>query len=326
MSEEQERNKGGRGNFFAVGKPQWATACECGLNAAVAYLVLARGTGRDNATTSWSAEAVYQHSGISWRRAKEAIGNLFDHGIGECIQGGSRPKYKLSKPDQMDELIWLPNELVTGAAGEVPPVTRVRQAQEPEALQLLVELYGEHELTGDGGLPRSLIHEVYERSKIADWKQYTVWGFNSPEHRTCTFSGPLSRFLGRKKGTVWEHIKLLESLGLLETVLYLAESDSQEAELIHPITGDEHANNVASAAEMFASELPGGFSYEAENYDFVLPVARHFTRAALVGVSRLRYRPKTSRTAAWYGQHVEVCRQFSELYGKATGGNLTQVA
>jgi hypothetical protein len=37
-----------RGGFFAVDRRAWARACGLGMNAAVAYLVLARGTGGDN--------------------------------------------------------------------------------------------------------------------------------------------------------------------------------------------------------------------------------------------------------------------------------------
>jgi hypothetical protein len=64
------------GDFFAIGKPQWAIACELGLNPAVAFLTLGRGTGRDNRSTAWSAEAVSKYSGMTWRRAKEAIHDL----------------------------------------------------------------------------------------------------------------------------------------------------------------------------------------------------------------------------------------------------------
>jgi hypothetical protein len=34
----------GQGDFFAVDRRTWARACDLGLNPAVAYLVLARGT------------------------------------------------------------------------------------------------------------------------------------------------------------------------------------------------------------------------------------------------------------------------------------------
>ena len=37
--------KDGRGDFFAVGARSWQVLCSLGLNEAVAYLILARGSG-----------------------------------------------------------------------------------------------------------------------------------------------------------------------------------------------------------------------------------------------------------------------------------------
>ena len=39
--------------FFAVDRRTWARVCGLGLNRAVAYLVLARGTGKSNQETAW---------------------------------------------------------------------------------------------------------------------------------------------------------------------------------------------------------------------------------------------------------------------------------
>lgn len=59
----------GRGDFFAVDRRAWAMAFDKGgVNAALAYLVMARGAGGDNRTTSWSAEAVNQRTHLSARQ------------------------------------------------------------------------------------------------------------------------------------------------------------------------------------------------------------------------------------------------------------------
>src|SRR5215204_5721268 len=52
------------------------------------------------------------------------------------------------------DLIWLPNELVTGAVGEESPVERVRQTQDPMSLRLLVDMYYAQNLCEDGGVSR----------------------------------------------------------------------------------------------------------------------------------------------------------------------------
>lgn len=146
-----------KGKFFAVGKPQWQIACGLGLRPAVALIVMACGSGHDNATTTWSRKAIEDHTGMTWRRAHDAQAALIDAGILTVLKGGARPVHKLRHPECGEGLIWLPTELVTGAGDETPPVARLRQAGDLDLLQLLVELYFEQELVGDGGLPRSMV-------------------------------------------------------------------------------------------------------------------------------------------------------------------------
>src|SRR3954470_23840851 len=68
----------GRGEFFAVDRRAWAKACSVGLNAAITYLVLARGSGGDNRTTAWSTNAVEQRTAMGRHRAKAALKALVD--------------------------------------------------------------------------------------------------------------------------------------------------------------------------------------------------------------------------------------------------------
>jgi hypothetical protein len=53
--------------------------------------------------------------------------------------------------------IWLPNTLIDGAAGEVPPIELIRQTRSLPALRLLVELYAAQFLPNFGGVPRELL-------------------------------------------------------------------------------------------------------------------------------------------------------------------------
>lgn len=317
-----------KGDFFAIGKQQWSAVCGMSLNHAVCFLVLARGTGRDNATTRWSAEAVFKHTGMAWRRASHAIKELDGTDlISSATMKGKRPTRKLALPKDkdMEQMLWLPNALVTGAASEVPPIARIRQAQNLEHLQAFVELYGAHDLAGDGGLPRSLIRKPYDvREHICDLGQFVVYGFRSSDGmRYCYTKGALERFHGRK-GTpndAWAFLGALEKMGLLERVDYLAEGDSPDAELIHALTGDEAAEAAKDAAALLAEELPGGFRYEVENYDYALPVLKHLSGAAVVGVYRLTYRPHTRATAGWYARHIEACTAAESCYRALAQGD-----
>jgi hypothetical protein len=204
----------------------------------------------------------------------------------------------------------------------------LRQTQNLEYLQAFIELYGLQDLAGDGGLPRALIYKPYDvKKKICDRGQFTVYGFGSSEHmRYLNTVGPLSRFKGRakKEGSAWDFVGLLENMGLIEVIDYLAESDSPDAELIHALTGDDLALEVRDAAAAMADEMPGGYKYEVENYDYALPVLKHMERAAVMGVFRLVYRPHTARTAAWYANHQNNCRRFANCYHALAQGDFQQ--
>lgn len=317
--------------FFAIGKPQWAESCKLGLNPAVAYLVLACGSGRDNVTTAWSAEAVRKHTGMGWQRAKVALAEIDAKQsiVASVIRKGGNPTRKLVIPKDAEQLLWLPNALVIGVGNEMPPVAKLRQSQNLEHLQTFIELYGLHDLAGDGGLPRSLVRTPFKREQICTQGQFVVHGFDRDKARTCWAQGPLARFDKRKDGkesASWACLAALENMGLLQTVDYLAESDSPDAELLHALTGDDDAEKVRDAASFLASTLPGGYKYEAEKFDYVLPVLRHIGSPAVVGVSRLTYRPHTKLTGAWYGQHREACASYTARYEALAGGDFQQAA
>jgi hypothetical protein len=98
MTEEPDnvvplRENDGRGEFFAIDRRAWATACALGINEAVAYLVLAPGTGGDNRTTWWSVNAIETYTNISRARAQKAVQALVTAGLVRKDKGGSRPRY-----------------------------------------------------------------------------------------------------------------------------------------------------------------------------------------------------------------------------------------
>ncbi len=309
----------GQGEFFAVGRPQWQAACGLGLNPAIALLVMARGSGRDNATTSWSSNAVETYTGLAWTRGREAVRQLAEAGIVKVIQAGARPRYKIDVPESIEDLIWLPNELVTGAGKEPPPVRRLRQRRDADLVRLLVELYGEQELAGDGGLPRSLVHAVYSRERICGWGPFTVYGFER-NNATAYNSGPLARYGKGKDSTVWEPLNELVSMGLLQRVRCVAESGEPDAELIVALSGDGLAERVSDAAYTLAERLPDGFREAAEAFEFTFPVPPDYPDGVMVDVYRLHYRPRTTRTATWYAKHASACESYLHTLAQLAEG------
>ena len=227
--------------FFSIDRGAFRCAAIGGLNSAVAYLVMARGTGPDNRTTQWSVNAIEKYTGISRPNAKKAVADLLDRGIWKKTREGNHPMYEAvpgneipggpfmaveraaiaairrgeAVPDEskaavealkargiilernaggrkqalleLDEAaitalveplsIWLPNALVDGAAGEVPPIELIRQTRSLLALRLLVELYEVQFLPIFGGMPREMLRGEFERLKIGERGPFVVWGF-----------------------------------------------------------------------------------------------------------------------------------------------------
>jgi hypothetical protein len=105
---------------------------------------------------------------------------LAGKGLARELKGGrfepiAHDAVKAAEPDW----IWLPNTIVTSAAGETAPVQLLRQAQNPSALRLFVDLYHSHGLAEDGGVHWRKIRESYTRHKVGERGHFLVWGFQA---------------------------------------------------------------------------------------------------------------------------------------------------
>jgi hypothetical protein len=99
--------------FFAIDARIWAKATALGMNEAVAYLVLACGTGHSNKATSWSTNVVMRYAGVGWARAKPAIVKLVEGGFIHRAESFTEtyPRYELASY----------RELVDHGAAKNPP-------------------------------------------------------------------------------------------------------------------------------------------------------------------------------------------------------------
>jgi hypothetical protein len=102
--------------FFAVDRRAWARVCALGLNHAVAYLVVACGTGGDNRTTKWSDQAIRKYAGLSRGRTDKAMAELKASDLVREDQGGTRPRYYI-----------MPAHEVPGCEGHLPALSGVEQ-------------------------------------------------------------------------------------------------------------------------------------------------------------------------------------------------------
>lgn len=290
--------------FFAIGLAEWRQACEIGLNPAVAFLVLACGTGRDNQTTAWSANAVQEYGGIRWERAKPAIEQLMSAGLVSLADTSTkaRPRYKLKISD---DRIWLPKNVVMPIAGEEPVVHRLRQVQDVMVLRMFVELYHAQNLASDGGVSRSVFYRKYDKTVCRDVGNLVYLGFD--DARTWVhWTTPITQVHQAKAGTeqqspIFARIKTLTEMGLIQEATYLFESASSEAEILFPVNGPEPEERSihATAYEVVEANLQGG-SALLDQHDYVMPVYRHQQSAELYGIFRMRFRAQTANTGAWY--------------------------
>lgn len=313
-----------KGNFFAIGSREFDQACKLGMNQAVAFLVMARGTGRDNSTTSWSALSVFNHSGISRRRAQAAIESICSSGLAEIIQTGKNPRYKLRKPEDEKTLLWLPNELITGAGNEIPPITKLRESGELHFLQKFIQLYGQQDLDSDGGISRHIAKRTYSREKICDTGRFVLYAFNAENHATASSIGPFDGYHKKEdengnKGP-WIVLTPLREMGLIEQVTYMVESSEDESELIYPINGETDA--ALDRLVDWLSETGGhGYSLEAQSADKIGIAPKHIKKATMVDCFRLKYRPKTGKTSRWWALEKEQERAICTIIDDITGAS-----
>lgn len=330
----RQRKADGRGHFFAVDARTWGHVCAQGMAPACAYLVLARFSGGDNATTKASVQAIEKHTAISRRHARAALDALV---VAKAIEQSTTPRgfplYKLrtwrevsSKPvaeSDAPQWVWLPNELVTGTtAGEVPPVERVRQTGDVGVLRLLVDLYNAHDLAGDGGIAANMLWWPYTRTHIATVGLCAAWAFTSESNRYTSTSSPhvdphVTSELVHRRGQMperkrnytafWDRFAVLERLGLLHW--YANVYDNPEGgEVVYPLGAKdiEHTPEISMEERLYAAAYDAA-QVVAERAGIELPdadtyavVPAHMTNVGVRAVTRLRYRPKTRTTARWF--------------------------
>ena len=352
MSEVLNQEAAAKGGFFAVDSRIWPKVCELGMNEPVAYLVQARGTGRDNRTTTWSVDSIERYTGISRHRAAAAVKRIQDAGLTRLLRGGTKPKYELVSfselpgadpratlscheemavdrvqrglalsrnhrdqarraankgwlierdgefaiapaPEINPDLIWLPNELVDGAAGETPPLELVRQTQHAMTLRLFIDMYHAQNLREDGGVSRRFM-----------WKKYALFG------RTAQLS----------------------DISLIEWVPHLVESAEESGEIIHPLCmgGSESIEDRLGRAAHEAGRAlvtEGQYEWAIENgIHQLVPVPRHISNVQMIGIARLRYRPHTRMTAAWWADLNANAEKHLARYAEIAARQNTRIA
>jgi hypothetical protein len=177
-----------------------------------------------------------------------------------------------------------------------------------------------------------LLRREFDRLRVGERGPFVVWGFKmkglraSYELARPFFTG---KIITRDDGTrldegwdssVYPAVEILEGLGLIEPVGMLLDGDDTEAEIIHPygIKGGEPAERelARTAHEAAVSMVTDAQLGRAEVQEFwsLIPVQKHIAKVTLVEIFRLKYRPHTTATAAWYAQMKENTAEWLARY------------
>jgi hypothetical protein len=125
----------GLGHLFIIDERVWAKVTSIGMSAAVAYLVLACGTGRDNKATPWSIKAVKKYAGMGWARAKPAIDELIAGGFIRLAESHtvSHPRYELATLARLVEFQTAENSQSPLGFDERRVFTNLQEGRQPES-------------------------------------------------------------------------------------------------------------------------------------------------------------------------------------------------
>jgi hypothetical protein len=96
-------------------------------------------------------------------------------------------------------------------------------------------------------------------------------------------------------------MRTLRELGVLEYSVCLFESKESEAEILFPVDGPTADEKSVHECALEAGERVL-LDWQINNcgHEYLIPVLRHQSKAELVGIYRLRHRPQTRMTGAWW--------------------------
>jgi hypothetical protein len=309
------------GNFFAVDRTAFHYVSG-EVDPALAYLVLARGTLVDNCTTTWGAKAVANYVGMRWYTANLSISRLQELGAVARIDGDTRARFSLVPMCGEDELEWifLPNEIVTGAAGEPTPLALIREMQDPLLLRLFVDLYDAQNLPERGGIDWRVVRGLYRKKKLAEVREFTIWSFES-EGMETTAEHPITavhRISGKKPyRDFFARLAALRRLGLVHDVAHLIRGD----EIFHVFGDSPDIENELRQLTSYATyEMLTGTGFEYRDVLTFPAYTKTGGNIELIDVARLRYLPHTEMTAAWRHNLERQIETFGPLYHRLISG------
>ena len=278
------------------------------LSDLLALVVLASGTAKDHASTSWSAQAVAKALGIRKQSAADAIERLRRAGrLISLVPEGKRPSarswnYKLTVSPDRTRRVWLPNTLVDGATEETPPLRLLMQGGDIKPALLLLRCYRHLDMLGCGGVDHDLIRSTWKPLRAIErhdgWTLYAT----SEENRMIAGDGLFDGSYRRRDEARWDGLLGLFHIGLLTWVDH-ARTDGPDGVNLGPIvgeTGSDGERGIGSAqadrAFQFATDLRCGIA----GGERLLMIRSRIANPIAVSVARPRYLPRTYPVVQWH--------------------------
>ena len=302
------------GRTFAICAHHFGRALALGINPALAYLALACGSGGDNRTTAWGAEATARYDLMGLRRAQPAILTL-EHAdlVTPRGHGGRRNGRLLAAPllnaNGEPDLIWLPNRIIGTTPGDTSPLVVLRQAEgNVTLLALLLDIYRRCDLVAEGGVPPMDISARLKLISLGERAAWQVYGVGDAGWHYTPTPSPLARFLPTQADSE-ALLNMLASLHLIRRVGYVFDRAPEKGgEKVHPVclSGEEdevaYARAQHAAAVALLERTVNTDEKKAalrQRFDRFVAVGKHVTNPILVELIRPRWLADTSYHRRW---------------------------
>ena len=237
-------------------------------------------------------------------------------------------------PRAPGEPVYLPNELVDGIDGAPSPVELIRQTGDPMTLRLLVDLYTAHRLDEWHGVDPRIVWQKFEEVYRREVGSVLVLGWKAPGapwvDKSTAIVKPHLVADEPAARECFQRLAMLQRLGLLVFVPHVVDGDGAPVYPCSLSTG--HAMEVELGAAAREAAIGIAEAWESDDVDdpnwddIIAVVPAHMTRASLVGVARLIFRPKTAMTAAWMAELAATHAAWMERFKPASLGETKGIA
>lgn len=345
----QTSNKQDKDGIFIISMSEWEKLFNFAMaqgkdseaiRIMTAYLVLVRGSGVDNVTTSWSSQSIRTYTGISPEPSKRAINLLAEFGFIKIVKEGRKPSYKItlskkkSKKDDNSDNLFLPNALVTGVSDETPPIKRLVQYQNPYVLYLFIRLYGfqdkyldvvNPDFFSSVTSPDDLVAtEIYNKNNMVK-----VWGLNDNPEIYGNFNTEFYDFnqandadhplysKHSKRGTPFIMFNALRELNLIDCVTYACNGDkaksADEIDYICDINNSEQIK-YSSVLRQMSDDDDSFLSEKLDNYSCYVVLPSNYRKVHFQQFYQLHYRTKLGAAPSRHADDAKINGDILKLF------------